>query len=175
MKSKCGIRNAACSSAQAIFTNSNPPPPALLLAILAGAHFTFPPLTSRRAILTLSSLSVSAGWTDAWESWQRRTNLTRQTSHRRTPPPPPPPPPPPSTLGALPHPPLSLCHPFYLFQPLIYPLPLQPPPPPPRAPASPLCITYGLAAGSAAVLETAWGLRSHLVLSRAKPSFRKAS
>lgn len=117
MKSKCGIRNSACSSAQAIFNNSNPPP-ALLLTIPAGAHFTFP-LTSCRAILTLSSLSVSAGWMDAWESWQRRANLTRQTSHLR-------PPPPPNSLVP-PYSSATLSLPlssFYLFRPLIYPLPL---------------------------------------------------
>lgn len=121
MKSKCGIRNSACGSAQAIFTDCNPPP-ALLLAIPAGAHFTFP-LTSRRALLALSSLSVSAGWTDAQKSWQRRTKLTRQPRHRR--------PPhhhhhhslaPLSSSVILPLPLSS----FYLFRPLIYPLLLLP-------------------------------------------------
>lgn len=106
MKSKCGIRNSACSSAQAIFTNSNPPP-ALLLTVPAGAQFTFP-LTSRRAILTLSSLSVSAGWTDARESWQKRT--PHSTPHSLTPP---------SPSVTLP---LTLSS-FYLLRPLIYPLP----------------------------------------------------
>lgn len=168
MKSKCGMRNSACGSAQAIYTDCNRPP-ALLLAIPAGAHFTFP-LTSRRALLALSSLSISAGWTDAQESWQRRIKLMRQPCHRR--------PPhhhhhslaPLSSSVILPLPLSS----FYLFWPLIYPLPLllsliS------RAPAFSCCITHGLAAGRAAVLEAAWGLRSHLVISGAKLSFWKAS
>lgn len=71
-----------------------PRPLALLPAIPAGAHFTFT-FTSRRAPLALSSLSISAGRTDAQESRQRRTELTQQTSHHRPPPTTAPPPPPP--------------------------------------------------------------------------------
>lgn len=117
MKSKCTIRNSACSSAQAISTNSYPPP-ALLFTVPAGVQFTFP-LTSHWATLTLSSLSVSAGWTDAWESWQRT--------------------PPPHDPHSLTHPsayvtlPLSLSS-FYLLQPLIYPVP-------PLLPLSYLCLS----------------------------------
>lgn len=104
-----------------LFSPTVTPLPALLLAIPAGAHFTFP-LTSRRALLALSSLSVSPGWTEAQESRQRRTKLTRQPRHRR--------PPhhhyhslaPLSSSVILPLPLSS----FYLFRPLIYPLPLLP-------------------------------------------------
>lgn len=114
-------------------------------------------------------LSVSAGWMDAWESWQRRTNLTRQTSHLRPP-----------------H--LPTLSPLHLLLPLLH-FPCCPFISPdltstpflscslssPHAPAFSRCITYGFAAGRAAVLETAWGLRSHLVLSIAKPNTQKAS
>lgn len=80
-----------------------PHPPALLPAIPAGAHFTFT-FTSHQAPLALSSLSISAGWTDAQESRQRRTELTQQTSHHR-----PPPPPRPLSLSHPHHHSLSLC------------------------------------------------------------------
>lgn len=90
-KANVALRIPLVASAPAIFTNPNPHPtprrpPALLPAIPAGAHFTFI-FTSHRAPLALSSLSISAGRTDAQESRQRRTELTQQTSHHRPPPP----------------------------------------------------------------------------------------
>lgn len=123
MKSKCGIRNSACSSAKAIFNNSNPPP-ALLLTIPAGAHFTFP-LTRCRAILTLSSLSLSqqAGWMLEKADRGEQTWLDKPVILDH---PPLPLPPPPNSLA----PPSSSATPslpllsFYLLQPHIYPLPL---------------------------------------------------
>lgn len=120
MKSKCGIRNSACSSAQAIFTNSNSPPPAMLLVVPAGAALH---LSSHDEPAELSShfhlfLSQQDGWM-LRRADREKTNLTRQTSHCS---PPPAPPPfhflaPPSSSVTL------LCHSF------ISPLPLMPSPP----------------------------------------------
>ncbi len=75
---------------------------------------------------------------------------------------------------------ILLCHSHFLCHPFIsYNLSSTPflccRPSSPCAPAFSLCITYSLAAVGAGVLEAACGLRSHLILSRAKPSFRKAS
>lgn len=174
MKSKCGIRNAACSSAQAIFTNSNPP--RLLCSLPSLQELTSPFLLSLAAELS-SHFHLSQSQQDGRmlgradrgeQTWLDKLVIVEPHHHRRRR----------RRRPALSAPyPILLCHsviPFISSNLSSTPF-LSSPPPPPRAPASPLCITYGLAAGSAAVLETAWGLRSHLVLSRAKPSFRKAS
>ena len=134
--------------------------PRLLCSLLSTQELTSPLLSLAAQLSSHFHLSMS----------QRDGRMLKQTGNLRPPPP---------SLSLPLQPSLSLfhfpCHPFISSDlsstPIVSHRVCSP-----RAPASfSRSLMACMAAGSSAVLEAAWGLRSHLVLSRAKPSFRKAS
>lgn len=88
MKSKCGIRNAACSSAQAIFTNSNPP--RLLCSLPSLQELTSPFLSLAAELSSHFHLSQSQqdgrmlGRADRGEqTWLDKLVIVEPHHHRR--------------------------------------------------------------------------------------------